>query len=913
MSILAYAQGGASGVSGPSALTRNTPFANYRDVRPDFSRAWVEEFLDALGIEIDILDAQFVAAQARSNILDPTFTPSLLPTTYQATSIAAPTASALRDTMLDVLLYIAGTPYPAASNLTTAQKQALVIAGWDLLRYKGTRLRLNRLVALYGDGVVSGYTSSAFNIACILTDGDPTPGWGDWVPSATGINELVRPWALTASRDHLVARLAPAWSEIGVGFSQFRAGYSAAGEPVLTASARLNLMLNEHFLDWTAGDPDSWDLAGTGTLTQNTVDPSINWEFSASCAKINLAAAAAGITRTLSQGSTPALVINDQIAYRLQIDYSYRQAALPFLSVLTARVTDLTNTLYWNPTSAAWQSTAYDIPLPPSSSAGARTRYATTITPSVASASAVTRGQSTIRVGITATSDGTASTQIAFQVYRVGLYEAFDFDGEEEAGGDRTLWLPLEDAIGVSTYADAGGGAVVIENANGVRSTYKSLATGIPVFPYHPAISTRGYQSRTRWTNLLKGSDSFTGDWTATNVTVAAAAYAGPEIGTVALTQPSLTLTTAGGSYAQSNIVADASSKDYIAGIWVKKVTADTTTPAATLTLTAGSVTADASAAVFAASWVGLTITVGGRSYEIATFVGATQVTLATAAAVTVTAQAFTISTTDVTLNLQAVGGVTSVSRTFRLKQSEGWRWIAMQAVSFGALDAFPLRLTLTWMQALANGVITVATGYCYAVTGKTGVTYPPVCKTAVAGTAYCAENVLTANVSGAGLFHPLTLRRLVSLKEGVLDLTVVPTFDASSQPAGTIFAFGPAVGNDSQLILDVSGGTLRARYGDIGGTLRNATLTLTASDSPTAAQCTWKRDTAIPIRLRWSALTGLDLSAGGGIATQVSAIPWGYTETVPTLIAIGSSLAGASQFDGTITDLEVLQVGFPT
>ncbi len=58
-----------------------------------------------------------------------------------------------------------------------------------------------------------------------------------------------RPWPLGAVRE-ITDHIFPAWAALGIGPSQFRAGFSAAGEPSLTSGATFSLFQNEHFSTW---------------------------------------------------------------------------------------------------------------------------------------------------------------------------------------------------------------------------------------------------------------------------------------------------------------------------------------------------------------------------------------------------------------------------------------------------------------------------------------------------------------------------------------------------------------------------------------------------------------------------------------------------------------------------------------
>lgn len=564
MAVGGFGTGGASG-TGPSTQYRSLPYRGYRELVQ-----WFEEFTDAMGLPLDIWYQRFIKPASRANLLDPTYTPTDVADANLATATAAPTAASSKDTMLDVLAYIALGQYPLDTNLSIAQKQALTAVGWTALKRKGTRLQILNLASKMADGVAVGWTVPPFNFSVILPDGEPSPGYGSWVQPAAANAETSRPWLLPAIRNTLSYGMFPDWSNLGVGYSQFRANYSSAGETVFASGARIDVLTHEHFDTWAAGTPTGWTKTGLATLTQSTSDTSINWEFTGSAAVLDLTAQPSGQFVALSQ---TAANINNQFTHKLQLDYKYTNTQL--VSVLTIQVTDANsdgNTYYWNPTAATWSTTAYTIAVPPST---ARGRYACDIIPQSASSTSSTAGTSSIAAKVFATSDGTASTQTTFTLYRVGLYEKFNLAIEQAALGERSAWFPLIDSPGWTTASRAAVTGTIIEPANATRTSYKVLpASTQATFPYHPALSGRGFRATTAWTNLIKGSNDFGSDWTLISCTKSANTVISPIVGETVATAPTLTAN-AGSPDIQQGFAITPTNKSYVGGIWVKKLSSD--------------------------------------------------------------------------------------------------------------------------------------------------------------------------------------------------------------------------------------------------------------------------------------------------------------------------------------------------
>jgi len=565
-----------SGGAGPSELLRRLPYRGYQDPLEDGSRAWIEEWIDAIGREFDGLNDRFISAEARATLLDPTATDVHAANDYIANSTTAPALARSGDSMLDVLAFITLATYPLDGNLSTARQQQLVAIGAELLQRKGVGLALLRYLAtLQESGAVYGGSTVPFQFAACLTDGEPTAGFGSWVSAAP---EVARPWILTTAADYLAARLAPSWCLTGIGYSQFRLGFSSLEEPIFPVGATLNSLSGEHFASWTAGVPDGWTSAGAGTLTQNSSDASINLEFTPSCLDLDQTAAAAGVVAGVFQNT---IAVDNQRTYRLEVDYAYRQGAAPYVAKLGVEVLDFTNTLYHDGT--GWTSTPTLIPLDPTATSTTRTRFALAITWNPASSTTV--GTRLAKITIKATSDGTASSQLLYRVWRAALYRQFDYADEIEAGGERTLSLPLVDAVGMSSFARIAVGGTVLEAQDASRTSFKEFDTSagsIPCFPYSTALTARGQLFNSAWQNLVLGSCDFGADWTTSNYTRAANDATPPIVGAGTTC---VTLLEAGATptCSQAVVGATTAADRYVAGLLIEKVTADASTGGASV------------------------------------------------------------------------------------------------------------------------------------------------------------------------------------------------------------------------------------------------------------------------------------------------------------------------------------------
>lgn len=1035
MATASYAIAGSAGF-GPSRVYLSLPYAGYRELD-----AWIVEFVDALGNIFEVLNHAYISAGAKANLLDATYVPSQAISDELAIQTAAPVNAASTDAMVDMLCFLAGIPTPVNTHITATQKQALALAGAEAMKRKGARPQLLNIGSKISDGIVYGWSLPPYFFSHLLSDGEPQPGWGDWVvplerlsgtvattsgsptvsgtstafqadpawiglgivigtnvyyissvtnattltltanasANASGVTAYIihpysaRPWLYRAEHE-IILRFFPAWSFFGAGVSQFRAGFSAAGEPVGPEGARLCIFAGEHFDAWSGGLLTDWTESGSGTLTQNTTIAQISREFTNSAAQIDLSAASVGVGMALIQS---AVKLNNQRTHRFQVDYAYSNAQL--LNSLTARIYDdsQASTVYWNPDLQKWQTTIHNIELPQSSTAGVgtigvtanstdvagtntnfdpsyeglmikaglsgawhtvsrfvspttltlatsaaatasgalyrtmRKRYACDVVPqanpyvrkeigtisltlnsatvngtstdfdedwegtqirvgtstwytvdTVASTTSLTittsaastesgaftrthamsttvdtKGQNTIAFQLAATSDGTDTTKQVYTLYRAGLYEKFDLDIEQEAGGERTLWLPLVDSLGWTTTAAGAGTNTLLEMATYDRSLYKTIIASAPLFSYHPAISSRGYRARGfAWTNRVLGSNDFNTDWTLNNATFTASSQISPIVGETVATAPLLTATSTG-AYNQQATGYSPTSRSFVAGVWVKKLSTD------------------------------------------ANF-------------------------TDVTLSLIST---TTKSIAFTLTQAQGWQLLAMPAQTFDGSDLANLTFRIAWGAASTSGQIAVASSYVYDVTSNTGVQYPPICQTAVGATGTVATHTLAAATSGSDVLHPFLKRSLVSVVRGLLSIKVIPTFDGTSQPNGTIFE---AKEDDTQNVirLSVISGVLTATLIDDTPTTYTAGLTMVNVRDPSSTQVTWIKDELITILVRWD-LAFLSLAAAG--SSVITAISPAHNASDASLDSINIG-GGVANFDGHIFDVEVLQVGAP-
>jgi hypothetical protein len=887
------------------------PYNGYRDLEP-----WFEEFCDAVGLRWQTWKERFVSATARANMLDPSRTPTELPGEDIATATEPPTSEPDVDTMLDLMCFVAGIPTPVDSNLTVAQKQALVSIGWDALRRKGTRRQLLRLAAALGDDVAFGLTGAEYNFSLIFGDNWPSPGFGAWCPLAvtqtgtvsttsasatvtgagtafssewigkriqigstlSGLVQAVggattltlsanadqtlagqafsivpdaneRPWLFQATRQ-VTANAFPAWATQGVGYTQFRAGFSAAGEPVLASGATLCLATNPHFSTWTnATTVGTWLTSGTTTRTAN--DSEINFEQSPYCLKLDCSALAAGSTSYVQQTIT----VDNQRDVYLVIDYKYTNPQ--DASQLVLSVQDGGNGSYYNAATESWwpQPATGAYPderiadtLPVSST---RTRYALRITP-MSATDEVTSGTTTAQLGSTTltvrlqvTSDGTTTTQQSYTLYSIAPYHVTSVEDEEDSQGERLAFFPLVDAAGFTSVVGGGGGEDMVIPVVAGRTSYtvsSNAANNDHCFPYHPALTDPGFLCTATWTNLLLGSNDFGADWTLSNATRTANAETSPLVGETSASASRLTATNTS-AYIQQGSLEVPTSRSYVAGVWVKKLSSNG-------------------------------------------------------------------SFTDVTLSLISDSTVT---RTFSLTTAQGWQLLPIVG-SFGVSDLTSLTFRVSWGAAVANGQIAVASAYCYRSpnAASAGCLYPPVVQTPVGSTDAVTARGLKAQTSttDTNILDKLTKRQLISVAEGLMQLTIVPVFDGGYVPNCVIFdACESSVLN--RVLIDVSSNALRVRLVDNAGNTSTASLTL-VTGVPASGECLWKRDTALTIRVRWLRTGQVFLSAGDYSASSSVPGSWSTSPTAMRYFRIGCDNAGANFFDGIVRDVEVIAVGAP-
>lgn len=861
-----YAQGGGSGF-GPSKLYDSLPYQNYKSVfNGGAGSGWLEEFADALGIEWDVLGAAFVSTAARANLLDPSYTPPHPADPNQATLTQPPSSLPGTATMLDVLCYLVGVPAPIDTNFTVAQKQVLAQLYWAALRRKGTRIQIDSIGSKLSDSVAAGWSTSPSQFSVILPDGAPSPGWGPWVPTS-GASASFRPWIFASDRS-LLTPITAGWCNLGVGYSQFRAGYSAAGEPVLTTGCRICLLANENLNTWSAGVPTSWALVGNlSQLSQTAASSgSANTEFTGSFAEFVMSSAIAGDVCGIEQTTQ----VNNQVTHRLELDYSYTNTQqVNTLSVLIQDINDDGTTYYYDATAATWKTSAVLNPVPVGTSATAdRRRFAVNFMPQAASSTSTTRGTTNIKATVKTVCDGTATTKVVYSVFRMSLYEIYDTTVESAASGERSLWIPIRDGQGWTTFTRSGS-TKLVEPANAQRSVYKAITQTSPTFDYHPALTGRGYRAIAANTNLLKGSNDFGyvgsgGDWDWTNV-LGSTTVSSPDLNGQTATQIRHAASSVAAIVSQNNLVADPHSKTYVCGVWAKYV------PSALSPYNSQDVTVN--------------LYSGAR----------------------------VVATRTVTLIPGGVNGA---------RTSSAWMWIALPSVTTLNTDTSALKFELTYTTPSGTSPnpddVAYASAYVYDVTGLGYVQYPAILQTPVGATAAIGNAILKVSTDtvDTNVLHPYLKRTLVSVARGELVMTVVPTFDTGPGDAytlatGMLFDFGQG-STTNRISLFATAALLKVQAFDNAGNSQLVQLTLTTNSNPPAGSVTWQRDTAISIKLRWADDGSLDLAAGNGSARVGAFNGWTPLDAAVAKCRIGESITNASQFDGLIRDVEVVQIGTP-
>lgn len=1052
MSVAGFATGGGSGLS-QTRTFRALPWANYRSLSD-----WFEEFVDALGGDFDTWWERFIGGRFESDglsgrlkLIDLDYDVLEEPTSALATAIEPPNVCASRDTVLDMLLYLAGVPWPVNSNWTTAQKREFVRVGWDALRFKATRRRLLKLMAGAMSGIIHGASLPPWAFSFVHGDGSPGPGYGSWCvspillagtvsttsgsPTVTGAgtafvndgswNGLIilignreywissvtntttltltenadanaagatarlvtaqaeRPWLLEATRD-VDRRVFPGWAEQGVGFSQFRAGFAATGEPLLASGARINLIANEHFSAFTSTDPDDWTVNAFGlSLTRATANaspqPEINHEFTSYCAQVDMTGQAAGVFCYVESTASLSTAINNQVAHRLEVDYAYTNSQqVDTVTMLIYGLSDRGSFWYWPATATAqagtidiaegsrvvtgtgtafdttgawsgmplttgdnhlhliesvksatelvlrdapllaesdatfsvqaWNESPQLVPLPAGASATGRKRLALDIYPQRTSSADGLRGTQIITPYFQFLSDGTATTQVVYTLYRVGLYEKHDHVIEEQAAGERTLWLPLRDTPGWTQQVNTGTGATP-EYANASRSVlYGSDGVAArAMFDYHPALGRRAYRNCSTWTNAILQSNTFSA-WTASNATYNGT-VASPDIATsTPLLAGSFTTSSTSG-YVERSSGTTAASKSWLHGLWCKRVSADPGYQAGTITITAGSasVTGSGTAFVTGGAWSGVEIeTASGHRYKVASVGSTTALTLDGVAGRTESAVQYKVADVRVAL---LYGSTEGGSRSFFLSTADGWQMLACPPTTLGAVAGnVGMRVYFLGQSA---GTFYVSCAYGYDVTGKTDVLYPPIVVTDATTETVgpCYLNAITDNV-GTDVKSKLLKSSLVSVSRGALGMTIAPTFGAASQPDQSILDICETT-TANRLHLHVASGDLTLTRVNAAGVATSMALSLVSSSDPDADEVTWRRDEKIEIRIRWDDDGTASLSAGNSnIAAALSAAS--YSDSAVDTFRIGANASGTNPFDGHITDLEIVQVGTP-
>jgi len=886
MAIGGYGEGGAS-YGGRASTVDLVPYRGYRDQEP-----WVEELLNALGAQWDIWDGLFCAAEARVAALTPTATPPGEASDYLATPLEAPLLAPSQDTLLDMLLFLAGVPWPVDGNVTLETRQALAAEFGAALLRKGNRRELLRIASILTDGPVLSWTQPPDNFSIVIPDGSPSPGHGSWcarvlplagsgaMVAASGIltgtatafhagmvgsrllfngtayavlgytdpthltlspvapttgsalplylvlEPLGRPWILDVMRRTLEPLYSKA-SVLGIGYAQFRAGYSAAGEVVMPVGSRISLVSNEHFSSWTAGVADSWTVSGSGGSYGSTVlAPEINREFSDYAAVINLSGVAMGGYRQLSQAVTG---LDYRLPWRFELDYQYRNDQV--VNVLEVQIYDVLGAAFYDASTATWVPGETWNTAPGSAS---RTRYAIDLGVNPAGGVDDLPPSSSLVLRLRMRSDETGTTQLSYVIYRCAFYQCYSYEEEQLAAGERTLWVPYGRVVESESYFAGTGKQVVPYDAAEAELYLSDTATQNA---YHPALSGPALRTFSGWLNLLLNSRlATTTGWTLGTATASTTPgpYATPANATL------VTPTGASGYLEQTDIVSDPSGGRYACGVWLQ--------------CASGTLDVD--------------------------------VSLRSGAAI---------------LNEVSIGGVLQ-GYTQRFTVTPEWRRYALRNVAAGAASN-PLGLRFA-----AAAPFAAACAYCYPTSSKApSAMRPPVfvsetLTTATSGRLYgnvyrAAGSVLDAN----------TLRPLISLQRGALSFTVVPVF-SKDQPTATLLDLCVAgVVITNRLTLRVSGGILTASQRDAAGLTRSCSLTLSAGAGGGRVQ--WVRDTAILVRLFWDA-ESLMLGAGDGNAQATSPVGWVATDAGLDSLTLGGRYDGGETMDGYFTNLEAFQIG---
>ncbi len=260
---------------------------------------------------------------------------------------------------------------------------------------------------------------------------------------------------------------------------------------------------------------------------------------------------------------------------------------------------------------------------------------------------------------------------------------------------------------------------------------------------------------------------------------------------------------------------------------------------------------------------------------------------------------------TTVTLSLESTAVLSEHQATFDLTAE--WQWCAGPPMAFTEVDPLAFVIYLN----SADSVIGVYGAYCYDVTGKTDVRYPPVCRSAVGTT-----GSLTATQNTYAVTDPYTKRQTCSVVRGACKFTFVPTFGRNpgvtghSQPNGVIFDIAEGAAQN-RVCLRIASNVLELRRWDDAGNNHAATLTL-AYTADAVTEVKWRRDEKITIYCSWNNVL-TQLSAGDSNATQAVNGGWSANDDSLTAIGVGNDYNNSSPIDGIITGLEIVQIGRAT
>lgn len=916
MAIAGKSLAGVS-LAGQTRVLRDLPFTNYRDLGP-----WLEEWINALGQILDETAIRFLSEAARTAMLDVDIGDGpWVASETQATQSEAPAGALTQDTMLDVLLWMCGYPIPLDSSVTVDQKRALVRLTQAIFKQKGVRRNLLNIAAQLTDGVVYGYTNPPFGFAVIVPDCAQSPGWGSWVPP-TGSTSIVRPPVYNAIRQ-LLTPLFPGAAELGIGPTHARAGYTGAGEIVGLTGSSLSLLRNEHFSNWPGGGNvlADWSpiVAAFGEFTpyDPSADPYINLEFTNSASFMDVDGGPPGDPVGLSQDTG---WIDPERVHRVSVDYRYTNPAMvDTLRLQVSQRDPYTGQVsYWTGTSASsghWttNSTGSYVALPPSAT---RTRYAMDVHPLSGSKTGRLGATNSVNVSILAVSDGTATTNsgLGWTLYRCGLFQKWDLQHDMETGPELLFEWPLRSGRGWTNAHATGSNLTYLEIAKSDRSAVRLVPPGSASFGEHPSLGGRAFRSiGGGWTNILKGTGNILGsDWTWSGDLVPMASGTTSPVVTDAGSTSPVFVSEDGNEQLLQNMTVDPNGRTYVGGVWAKKLNPDIPAPGAITTVVGSTQVTGSAGANFGLFVKGTELITPSGRYTVDRVLTLTTLLLAQPAGRSETS---TFDASDVVIDMRSTN---THSQGYSLSQAEGWKLL-------------PFRFTFTSGSELAQPTFEITAGikvlnsmsfaypYVYDATANPSVLYPPVAVTSVGHSgsvpqANC-QVVTWDTVRGTGVStvaHPTLRRSMISLKQGALDLTVVPTFDATDQPqAELFFAGGITSGANIQLLVEISGGQRRLslyQFDDATHVRRcHIPLSNSSVDLPSAAS--WQRDQDRLISLSWSP-TVLSLSIGGRTAIDTS-LPF-VSSDVPTGvgISIGNFVDGTFPFDGHISDVRSYAIG---